>query len=106
MNVTHDSMRATAHDLYGERIASATALDGTTLRLKAIYRRNSYDFQSQACVQVWTDAGWKTLLTEAPDQYDIFDCHPAGIRGTDFWKAPMSMALAMLLDAGAEVMMT
>lgn len=85
-----------SNDLIAERVVALA--DGD--RLRARVRRNFYDTQSEAGVDVWTSVGWSRAITLPIVDLEVSQ-HSATTRG-DVWKEHAANDLDLLEDIGRD----
>jgi hypothetical protein len=95
MEIEHE-ITALKQDLIG------TAYDiEHTPHLRAVVRRNAYDFQSHARVEAWTELGWKEVRSRQIKNCAIAAHSYATVTNTDdTWETALAADLDMLLDLG------
>lgn len=97
MTIIREDFVKQQQDLLFTRIAETP--DGRKFRTKI--RRNAYDFQSTACVEVWTPNGWTQVVT-LPGAHPVMADLPSYVTN-DETKATLALkSVALMLEADAE----
>lgn len=94
--LVHESIRNANQTLHGERIVKR---NGKTI--KALVRRNAYDFQSEARVMVLTEVGFEHLASLDITETDVAAFSYGNKAGQ--WEAAMSQDLDRLILIGSRV---
>lgn len=92
MKLLDERVTHTRDDYYLTRLADME-VQGITRTLRTSIRRNAYDFQSTAKVELWTDAGWTEVVHATPSGDGFL-----GIPSVATDKVALTRALATAAD--------